>query len=85
MAEEIEPGSREIQMIMILDELSLRYGLLPSETMNRATTFDLAIMDLAQSYKNHLMEESNAKASGRQPVPELSQEQLLAIMNKDKK
>ena len=31
--------------------MAQRYGLLPSEVLNRATSFDLEILDIAKSYE----------------------------------
>lgn len=39
-------------MIMLIDTLGERYGLLPSEVMCRATTFDVFVADSAISYRN---------------------------------
>lgn len=34
-------------MLITVDVLAQRYGLLPSEVLNRASTFDLRVMELA--------------------------------------
>jgi len=51
-----------------------RYGLLPSEIMIRATTFDLVIMDSALSYERYVRETSEEGY-----VPNLSVEELIKI------
>ena len=38
--------------ILQLDSLGKRYGLLPSEVLERGNTFDLYIMDCALSFEN---------------------------------
>ena len=51
-----------------------RYGMLPSELMARANTFDLVIMDSAMSIEKHF-EDSNKEGY----VPDVSVEELLKI------
>jgi len=57
-----------------------RYGMLPSEVMSRATTFDLFVCDTAIGYRNY----QNDKASGRSTEvykPEsYSQDELMSIL-----
>ena len=54
--------------------LGKRYGMLPSEVIVKATTFDLVIMDMALSYKQHIQE---SQKEGY--VPNVSQEELIKI------
>jgi hypothetical protein len=51
-----------------------RYGLLPSEIITRASTFDLVVMDMAMTYEQHKQEAS-------QPgyIPPVSVEDLMKI------
>lgn len=51
-----------------------RYGMLPSEVITRATTFDLVMMDTAMTLEQH-----QQKTSEEGYVPELSTEELLKI------
>jgi len=69
---------------MQIDTLGKRYGLLPSEVLVRADTFDLYIMDAALTFENYHNKKANSK-NGRAPVPDLTMEELLAIKNKRKK
>ena len=68
--------------ILQVDGLGKRYGMLPSEVLARGNTFDLYIMDCALTFENY----HNKKAAngGRPPVPDYTQEELMAIMNKAK-
>lgn len=61
-------------MTVMIDALAERYGLLPSEVIARADTYDLYVMDVAMSYANH----RNAKAEGR--APDYTTEELQAMM-----
>lgn len=63
-------------MIMLIDTLSERYGLLPSEVMSRATTFDVFIADSAISYRNLVQER---QLNGDKP-PEYDQADLLEAL-----
>lgn len=51
-----------------------RYGLLPSEILSRASTFDLVVMDIAVAHERHVNESS-------QPgyVPDVTAEELMKI------
>jgi hypothetical protein len=59
-------------MIVAIDTMASRYGLLPSDILNRASTFDLAIMDAAIAYTNYV---------NRDPAspPDIPVEELLKI------
>ena len=51
-----------------------RYGMLPSEVITRATTFDLVMMDTAMTLEHH-----QQKANEKDYIPELNTEELLKI------
>ena len=51
--------------------MAQRYSLLPSEILNRATTFDLEILDIAKSYER--MKEN--KANG--VLPEVKEDVMM--------
>lgn len=61
-------------MVMAVDAMASRYGLLPSEIMSRASTFDLFVYDTAVSYIQYAQDKSNGKG------PEYKQEDLLEIL-----
>lgn len=69
--------------IMQIDTLGKRYGLLPSEVLRRADTFDLYIMDAALSFEN--FHNKKSQNYGRDPVPEYTVDELKNIMGKVKK
>jgi hypothetical protein len=69
-------------MIVTIDAMAKRYGYLPSDIMNRASTFDMVVMDAAISYESYLESEHRRASSGAPPdVPE---EELLKILEKAK-
>lgn len=41
-------------ILVMIDAMAKRYGVLPTEIMERATTFDLVVMDSAATYENYL-------------------------------
>lgn len=65
-------------MILMLDTMSQRYGLLPSETMDRASTFDLVILEAAISYENF----QRAKAEGKLHELNHDENELLKVWEK---
>jgi predicted AlkP superfamily pyrophosphatase or phosphodiesterase len=58
----------------MLDQMGQRYGLLPSEILQRASTFDMVIMDISLSVENYT-KQKNEKGY----VPPVSTEELLKI------
>lgn len=67
-------------MIMLIDTISERYGILPSEVMTRATTFDVFVADTAIGYRNAVQE--RAMAGDKKPTPQLSQETMRAALER---
>jgi len=58
------------------------YGLLPSEVRARATTYDIKVTETLVAWENKLHEEAT---TGRPAVPKLSQDQMMAMMERVKK
>jgi hypothetical protein len=69
-------------LILTIDSMGKRYGMLPSEVLERSNTFDLYIMDAALSFENyHHKKQMN---NGVDPVPDYTTDELLAMFNKNK-
>jgi len=66
--------------ILMLDSLGKRYGMLPSEALNRSSTFDLYIMDAALTFENY--QHKKAMNGGKDPIPDYTPDQLQAMMKK---
>jgi hypothetical protein len=69
-------------LILYIDSLGKRYGMLPSEVLNRSSTFDLYIMDAALTFEDY--HHKKAHNNGRDPVPDYTVDELKAIMQKAK-
>lgn len=69
-------------LILTIDSLGKRYGMLPSEVLERSNTFDLYIMDAALSFENYHHKKSMNK--GVEPAPQYSESELLAMLNNNK-
>ena len=68
--------------ILWVDSLGKRYGMLPSEVIGRANTFDLYVMDAALAFENsHHKKSMN---NGRDPIPDYTTDELLAMVAKGK-
>jgi hypothetical protein len=67
-------------MIVSIDKLASRYHLLPSEVLDRATTFDLYCMDIGIRYTH--VEEQKRKGTYVKPAPKISTEQMAQMMSK---
>jgi len=70
-----------MSMILSIDALGKRYSLLPSEVMSKASTFDLVVLDAALGYQNYIQD----KADGKKATPQLSQEEMIAAMERVRK
>jgi len=67
-------------MIMLIDTLSERYGMLPSEVITRANTFDVFIADTAIGYRNAVQE--RAMNGDKKPTPKLSEQTMMAALER---
>jgi hypothetical protein len=65
-------------MILTIDTLAERYGMLPSEAMLRGSTFDLYVMDAAISYHNY--QRKKAMNNGVAPAVDYSQEEMVNLL-----
>lgn len=61
-------------MMVMIDRMAQRYGLLPIDILNRASTFDMVCMDISLSMEKHWRDQE-------QPgyIPPVSEEELLKI------
>lgn len=66
-------------MVMLIDTMAERYGLLPSELIARANTFDVFVCDTAVGYRNYLQDKANGKNTVYNPA-DYSQDDLLNIL-----
>lgn len=66
-------------MVMLIDTVAERYGMLPSEVMSRANTFDVFIADTAIGYRN--LVQDRAMNGGKDVLPELTTQELMDIKN----
>ena len=68
--------------VLWIDTLGKRYGMLPSEVIGRANTFDLYIMDMALAFENYHHKKS--MNNGKDPIPDYTTDELLAMVAKGK-
>ncbi len=79
--------SVELNMVLVIDALGKRYGLLPSQVMQEANTFDIFIMDAALTYENHQHEKAmnkNKKLAAPKKVTAVTDEEMLEKYKKFK-
>jgi hypothetical protein len=69
-------------LILTIDGLGKRYGMLPSEVLDRSNTFDLYIMDAAMTFENYHHKKS--MNNGRDPIPDFTEDELITLLNKNK-
>lgn len=70
-------------MLLSLDNLAHRYGLLPSEALSRASTLDLMVLDLGAKWVNYQGELEEERRTGIPRAPKkvaLTQEQMMSMI-----
>ena len=65
---------------MLIDTLGERYGMLPSEIISRANTFDIFVADTAIGYRNYLQDKAAGKNTTYNPT-DYTQDDLLNILH----
>ena len=76
----MDPEGVEMSMLLSIDALGKRYSLLPSEVMERASTFDLVVLDASLGYQKYIQD----KAEGKKEAPKMSQEDLIKMVERTK-
>lgn len=74
-------------MVLTIDALGKRYGMLPSEVMKKGSTWDIFVMDAALSYENHKHDEMMKKYNNQPTETEnkpLTDEKMMAAYKKFK-
>jgi hypothetical protein len=67
-------------MIILIDTMAERYGMLPSQVMANANTFDIFVADTAIGYRNYLNDRANGKSGTYNPT-DYTQDDLLNILH----
>lgn len=78
--EQVPEGSAELSMIILIDTMAERYGMLPSQVMAQANTFDIFVADTAIGYRNYLNDKANGKNTTYNPT-DYTQDDLLNILH----
>lgn len=63
-----------------IGHIAKTYGILPSMVLQNATTYDLMIADVMSSWEDYHYK----KLSGKNPVPDFTQDELVNMLNKAK-
>lgn len=69
-------------LIVTLHNLAHTYGLLPSEVMSRATTFDLYALDVATRYSKYQQEVADGKTPSTKPKKMPTQDEMKAMLKR---
>lgn len=54
-------GTAETSMLLTVHNLAKTYGLMPSEVLERATTFDLYVLDVSTRHSKYQQDRANGK------------------------
>jgi hypothetical protein len=85
-------GTAETSMLLTVHNLAKTYGLMPSEVLERGTTFDLYVLDVHTKWVKYQHEQEKIRqgaSSGADTAqtfkqPKLSQKQLRAMMERSR-
>lgn len=69
----MNPKGAETHWLLLIDNMARTYGCLPSECLQKADSFDVMVLDVANTYREYL----NSKQSGKQLPKELVNEEDL--------
>lgn len=69
-------------LVVSIHNLAHTYGLLPSEVMSRATTFDLYALDVATKHSKYQQEKYEGKNPSTKVAREPTQDELLAMIKR---
>ena len=67
----------------MLDGVAQRYGVLPSELLDKGNSLDITIANLAQEYVNRKTAEANGQHTTR-AAPNLTVEEMQAMIDRVK-
>ena len=67
-------------MLLSLDNLAHRYNLLPSEALDRASTFDLYVLDISAKWNRHQQEKAERGDDSVTITPKLSLEEMQSMI-----
>lgn len=70
-------------LLITLDNLASRYHMLPSEALERATTFDLKVLDVSAKWEARKQKVAMGQESEK-ITPKLTQEQMKAMIKRVK-
>lgn len=65
-------------MILAIDAMAERYGMLPHDILQKASTFDLYILNSSTEWRNR--QQKLAEGGITHPVPHLSQEEMKNML-----
>lgn len=66
-------------MLIAIDSVAERYGMLPHRILEEASTFDLYVLNAGIEYRNR--QQAIQQAGASIPTPHLSQEEMLRMVN----
>ena len=72
-----------MSLTLTIDSVCKRYGLLPSEFLNRGNSLDLYVADIAQQFETYVHKKHMNKTEVPE-VPVLSESEMLAMIQRVK-
>ena len=75
-----------MSLTLTIDSVCKRYGLLPSEFLNRGNSLDLYVADIAQQFETYVHNKHMNKNMNSAPeIPELSESQMMSMIERVRK
>ncbi len=74
-------------MTLTIHNLAKEYGMLPSQALANATTFDLYVLDVSCRWQKHQQDQAERKHGNKTApaTPKLTVEQMKAMIDRVKK
>lgn len=75
-----------MSLTLTIDSVCKRYGLLPSEFLNRGNSLDLYVADIAQQFETYVHDKHmNKNMPSVAEPPQLSESEMLAMIERVRK
>ena len=72
-----------MSLTLTIDSVCKRYGLMPSEFLNRGNSLDLYVADIAQQFETYVHNKHMNKNTPSAPeTPQLSESEMTAMLER---
>ena len=76
----VDPKRWDTAKMINIGYMAKTYGMLPSEVLARATSFDIMVTDVFSTWEKHQLDQ----ATGKSPLESMDSDQLQEILEKSR-